>query len=297
MIEMNSVSKRFDRFTALDKVKGDISDGSIYGMVGSNGAGKSTLLRILAGVYKPDTGDIKYDGEKVYNNPNIKKNIVFVGDELFFITGFDLKHMAKFYASIYDSFDKTLYAKLVDAFKLDEKKNLAHFSKGMRKQAAIILALSTRAKYMFFDETFDGLDPVVRKFVKKIMYENVVDGNSTIIITSHSLRELEDICDHITLLHKGELILDSNVIDLKTHRFKVQIAFSEEFNKSKFEGFDIVCYSQRGSVANIIVNGEKEEVIHRLKDMKPVLLDVLPLTLEEVFIYEMQGLGYDFVEV
>ncbi|SEF73593.1 ATP-binding cassette domain-containing protein [Lachnospira multipara] len=297
MIELKSVSKKFDHFQALDKIGSSISDSSIYGMVGSNGAGKSTLLRILAGIYEVDEGEVLYDGQAIYNNPEVKKNVVLVGDELYFFPGADLKRMAKFYASVYDNFDKDLFNELIIDFKLDIGKNLGHYSKGMRRQAAIVLALSTGANYLLFDETFDGLDPVVRKFVKKKICEIVADKKATVIITSHSLRELEDICDHLVLLHKGSLVVDSDIIELKTHKFKVQIAFREEFNRDKFSDFDIVSYSQRGSVANIIINGEKEIVVNRLKGLNPVLLDVLPLTLEEIFIYEMEKLGYDFLEV
>lgn len=297
MIELKSVSKKFDQFQALDKIGSSISDSSIYGMVGSNGAGKSTLLRILAGIYEVDEGEVLYDGQAIYNNPEVKKNVVLVGDELYFFPGADLKRMAKFYASVYDNFDKDLFNELIIDFKLDIGKNLGHYSKGMRRQAAIVLALSTGANYLLFDETFDGLDPVVRKFVKKKICEIVADKKATVIITSHSLRELEDICDHLVLLHKGSLVVDSDIIELKTHKFKVQIAFREEFNRDKFSDFDIVSYSQRGSVANIIINGEKEIVVNRLKGLNPVLLDVLPLTLEEIFIYEMEKLGYDFLEV
>ncbi|WP_287386412.1 ABC transporter ATP-binding protein [Lachnospira sp.] len=296
MIELKSVSKKFDHFQALDKIGSNISDSSIYGMVGSNGAGKSTLLRILAGIYEVDEGEVLYDGQAIYNNPEVKKDVVLVGDELYFFPGADLKRMAKFYASVYDNFDKDLFNELIIDFKLDINKNLGHYSKGMRRQAAIVLALSTGANYLLFDETFDGLDPVVRKFVKKKICEIVADKKATVIITSHSLRELEDICDHLVLLHKGSLVVDSDIIELKTHKFKVQIAFREEFNRDKFSDFDIVSYSQRGSVANIIINGEKEIVVNRLKGLNPVLLDVLPLTLEEIFIYEMEKLGYDFLE-
>jgi len=164
----------------------------------------------------------------------------------------------------------------------------------MKRQAAIILALSTRAKYMFFDETFDGLDPVMRNLVKKLICNDVAEYNATVIVTSHSLRELEDICDHLALLHKGGLVLDSDVLELKTSQFKVQIAFKNIFGKSKFEGLNITRYRQQGSVANMIVNGDREETIHYLRGMNPVILDVLPLTLEEVFTYEMESLGYEF---
>lgn len=294
MIKAEGIHKTFEDFTALDNITCSISDGCIYGMVGSNGAGKSTFLRVLSGIYKPDKGCAYIDNAPIYENPKVKENIVFVADELFFLPCATINKMAALYSSIYNSFDWDRYLKLTELFELNPKKPIANFSKGMKRQAAIILALSTRAKYMFFDETFDGLDPVMRNLVKKLICNDVAEYNATVIVTSHSLRELEDICDHLALLHKGGLVLDSDVLELKTSQFKVQIAFKNIFGKSKFEGLNITRYRQQGSVANMIVNGDREETIHYLRGMNPVILDVLPLTLEEVFTYEMESLGYEF---
>lgn len=294
MIKAEGIHKTFEDFTALDNITCSISDGCIYGMVGSNGAGKSTFLRVLSGIYKPDKGCAYIDNAPIYENPKVKENIVFVADELFFLPGATINKMAALYSSIYNSFDWDRYLKLTELFELNPKKPIANFSKGMKRQAAIILALSTRAKYMFFDETFDGLDPVMRNLVKKLICNDVAEYNATVIVTSHSLRELEDICDHLALLHKGGLVLDSDVLELKTSQFKVQIAFKNIFGKSKFEGLNITRCRQQGSVANMIVNGDREETIHYLRGMNPVILDVLPLTLEEVFTYEMESLGYEF---
>lgn len=294
MIKAEGIHKTFEDFTALDNITCNITDGCIYGMVGSNGAGKSTFLRVLAGIYKPDKGSAYIDNEPIYENPKAKENIVFIADELFFLPGATLNKMADFYSSIYDRFDWDRFLKLTELFELNPKKPIANFSKGMKRQAAIILALSTKAKYMFFDETFDGLDPVMRNLVKKLICNDVAEYDATVIVTSHSLRELEDICDHLALLHKGGLVLDSDVIELKTSQFKVQIAFKGIFGKSRFEGLNITRYRQEGSVANMIVNGDREETINYLRDMNPVILDVLPLTLEEVFTYEMESLGYEF---
>ena len=294
MIKAEGIHKTFEDFTALDNITCSISDGCIYGMVGSNGVGKSTFLRVLSGIYKPDKGCAYIDNAPIYENPKVKENIVFVADELFFLPGATINKMADLYSSIYNNFDWERYLKLTELFELNPKKPIANFSKGMKRQAAIILALSTRAKYMFFDETFDGLDPVMRNLVKKLICNDVAEYNATVIVTSHSLRELEDICDHLALLHKGGLVLDSDVLELKTSQFKVQIAFKNIFGKSKFEGLNITRYRQQGSVANMIVNGDREETIHYLRGMNPVILDVLPLTLEEVFTYEMESLGYEF---
>lgn len=294
MIRAAGITKKFGSFTALDEVTCNIMDGCVYGLVGSNGAGKSTFLRVLAGIYKPDEGVAYFDDEPVYENPSVKEQISFVADELYFLTGSNMKKMALMYKRLYDNFDMDRFNELTKIFGLDPDKNIANFSKGMRRQASIILTLSTRAKYMFFDETFDGLDPVMRNLVKKLICDDVAEKGSTVIITSHSLRELEDICDHLALLHKGGLVLDSDVLEMKTTQFKVQVAFEEKFNESKFWDMNITRYRQEGSVANMIVNGDREEMIKRFRDMNPIILDILPLTLEEVFTYEMEALGYEF---
>lgn len=294
MIRAAGITKKFGSFTALDEVTCNILDGCVYGLVGSNGAGKSTFLRVLAGIYKPDEGVAYFDDEPVYENPSVKEQISFVADELYFLTGANMKKMAIMYKRLYDNFDMDRFNELTEIFGLDPDKNIANFSKGMRRQASIILTLSTRAKYMFFDETFDGLDPVMRNLVKKLICDDVAEKGSTVIITSHSLRELEDICDHLALLHKGGLVLDSDVLEMKTTQFKVQVAFEEKFNESKFWDMNITRYRQEGSVANMIVNGDREEMIKRFRDMNPIILDILPLTLEEVFTYEMEALGYEF---
>lgn len=294
MIRAAGITKKFGSFTALDEVTCNIMDGCVYGLVGSNGAGKSTFLRVLAGIYKPDEGVAYFDDEPVYENPSVKEQISFVADELYFLTGANMKKMAIMYKRLYDNFDMDRFNELTEIFGLDPDKNIANFSKGMRRQASIILTLSTRAKYMFFDETFDGLDPVMRNLVKKLICDDVAEKGSTVIITSHSLRELEDICDHLALLHKGGLVLDSDVLEMKTTQFKVQVAFEEKFNESKFWDMNITRYRQEGSVANMIVNGDREEMIKRFRDMNPIILDILPLTLEEVFTYEMEALGYEF---
>ena len=202
--------------------------------------------------------------------------------------------MAKLYAAVYPGFDMKKFTGLAENLRLDRKKNIATFSKGMKRQAAIVLALSSCPKYMFFDETFDGLDPVMRNLVKKLICGDVAENNATVIVTSHSLRELEDLCDHLSLLHKGGLVLDSDVFELKTSQFKVQVAFKDDFDESKFEGIRITRYRQEGSVANMIVSGDREQTMDIINAMNPVVFDVLPLTLEEVFTYEMEALGYEF---
>ena len=266
-------------------------------MVGSNGAGKSTFLRLLTGVYKPDMGSIIIDDEAVYENPDIKNIISYVPDELYFLQGANMNRMAKFYQSIYRHFDMDRFKKLTYSFNLDPTKNIGTFSKGMKRQVSIILALSCHSKYMFFDETFDGLDPVMRNLVKGLICEDVLDNDATAIITSHSLRELEDICDQLSLLHKGGLVLESDVNNLKTSQFKVQIAFDHDYNNEIFQGLDIHNSRRQGSVTNMIIKGSRSETLSKLQELHPVLVEVLPLTLEEVFTYEMETLGYNFDDI
>ncbi len=294
MIEVKNITKKFGDFTALDNVTCSIPEGCIYGMVGSNGAGKSTLLRLMSGVYQPDGGEIFIDGAPVWENKAIKKQIAYVPDELFFLGGATMERMHKLYAAAYPTFDKNRFTELSAAFGLDTKKPVSTFSKGMRRQASTILALSSRPKYIFFDETFDGLDPIMRTLVKKLICNDVLERNATAIITSHSLRELEDTCDQLALLHKGGLVLQSDVSNLKTSLFKVQVAFNIEYDKDLFADLDVLHYTRHGSVANLIVRGDREQTVAALQAKTPILLDVLPLTLEEVFTYEMEALGYIF---
>ncbi len=294
MIQAENLTKRFDDFTALNTISCTIPRGCIYGMVGSNGAGKSTFLRLLAGVYRADGGTVLLDGEPVWENPKQKAKIAYVPDDLFFLGGASMDRMAKMYRSLFPRFDEKRYRRLTALFELDPKKPLGTFSKGMKRQAATLLALSARPDYIFFDETFDGLDPVMRNVVKKLICEDVAEHNATAIVTSHSLRELEDICDQLALLHKGGLVFERDIQDLKTSLFKVQIAFNDDFDKARFSDVKMLHYVKRGSVANMIVRGEREETVARLSALCPLLLDVLPLTLEEVFTYEMDALGYVF---
>lgn len=294
MIRAELLTKEFDGYKALDNVSCEIPEGCIYGMVGSNGAGKSTFLRLVSGVYRPEQGTVMIDDEPVYENPHIKNRIAFVPDDLYFVHNATMKKTAKFYAGVYRDFDYATFELLADTFKLDSSKPVSAFSKGMKRQAAIILAISCRPKYLFLDETFDGLDPVMRALVKSIICRDVEERKATAILTSHSLRELEDTCDQLALLHRGGLIFESDISDLKTSLFKVQIAFLEEYGRERFDSLEMLHFAKSGSVSNIILRGDKEKVTAALREMKPVILDVLPLSLEEVFTYEMEALGYSF---
>ena len=299
MICAKDLTIKFDDFTALDNLNCSIPNSSIYGLVGSNGAGKSTFLRLISGIYRATKGEITVDGEPVYENYNVKRRIVFVPDDLYFLPQSNMKTMASLYAAAYDSFDYARFSELTATFGLDPNKNIATFSKGMKRQASTILALSARPEILLFDETFDGLDPVMRNLVKQVIDNDAHERNTTTIITSHSLRELEDTCDQLSLLHKGGIVFESDVKNLKTALFKAQVAFSSPFEKSLFEsaGLEMLNYSQVGSVASFIVRGDRDETRARLSALSPLFIDILPLNLEEVFIYEMEALGYAFGDV
>ncbi len=296
MIKVDNISKSFGGTLALDRVSCTVSEGSIYGMIGSNGAGKSTFLRVLSGVYRPDSGSVTVDGEALWNNPSAKGKIMFVPDELFFLPGANMKRMESLYASLFPRFDKKRFSELTEAFRLDPKAQINSFSKGMKRQAATALALAARPDYLFFDETFDGLDPIMRHFVKRLIGEDVLDRGTTAVITSHSLRELEDTCDQLAMLHRGGLVLESDIQDLKTDKFKIQVAYREEIGREAFADIDVKHFSRQGSVINMIVSGDREKTVEKLKRLDPVLLEVLPMTLEEVFVYELESLGYAYGE-
>lgn len=282
----------FDDFTALDKINCEIPEGCIYGLVGSNGAGKSTLLRLITGIYKPNNGNVLIDGESAYENPKAKSKFVFIPDELYFLPQANMNRMATLYSNIYEKFSFKRYKMLVETFNLDPKKNINGFSKGMKRQAATVFALSCMPDYIFFDETFDGLDPMMRNVVKKVIYADVYERKATAVITSHSLRELEDTCDQLALLHKGGLVFESDIQNLKTSFFKIQIAFDFEYTQELFKDLTMLNFQKKGAVSNFIVKGDREKTAALLKNLKPVILDILPLSLEEVFIFEMEALGY-----
>lgn len=297
MISASNLTKRFGDFYALNKLSCTIPEGCIYGLVGSNGAGKSTLLRLISGIYRPDGGTITVDGQKVFDNPSVKNRLVFVPDELYFLPRASMNRMAQLYANVYERFSRERFEQLTKLFALNPNQNIATFSKGMKRQAATILALSCNADFILFDETFDGLDPVMRNLVKTLLYDDVLERKATAVITSHSLRELEDTCDQLALLHKGGIIFESDIGNLKTSLFKVQVAFSEEFDKTKFAEISLLSYVKHGSVASMIVRGDRDETAEKIKVMQPLLFEILPLSLEEVFVYEMDALGYAFSDV
>ena len=297
MIKVENVCKRFDETEALKGVTIKIQRGSIFGIVGRNGAGKTTLLKILTGVYKADSGCILYDGEPVFENPQVKSKIFFVPDNPYFFRNFSIYNMANFYKGIYNTWDSHHFENLLKIFNLPLKKRISKFSKGMQKQCAILFALSSRPEFFVLDEPFDGLDPVIRQSVKKLLIEDVADRSASVIISSHNLRELEDFCDTIAILHEGKILLCSNIEELKLDTCKIQAVFKKNFLPESLNRFKVISYYKKSNIEVIIVKGNKEEILDTLKDFEPVLLDILPLSLEEIFIYEMGGLKDELTQI
>lgn len=296
MIKARNLTKRFGDVEALINLNCNIPQGCIYGLVGANGAGKSTFLRLCSGIYKPDEGHVSINGGEVFDSPAVKEHCVFVPDELYFLPQSSLNRMALLYESMYPHFSRERFFDLCASFKLDNTRPLNTFSKGMRRQAATILALSAMTDYVFFDETFDGLDPVMRNLLKSMLYADVLERGCTAVVTSHSLRELEDTCDQLALLYRGGIVFESDVQNLKTSLFKVQVAFSDDYDRSRFEGLDVLSFSKQGSVTNMIIRGDSAKAKSAISALQPLIMELLPLTLEEVFLYEMEALGYSFEE-
>ena len=297
MINITNLNKTFGNKKVLENLNCNIQTGSIYGLIGANGAGKSTLLRIMNDVFRKDSGSVLIDGEEVEDNENLKQRLAFLPDDLYLIQGYTLKDMAKFYEAMYDKFDMKYVEELAALLKLDLNTKLDSFSKGMKRQCALICILATNADYMFFDETFDGLDPVVRNLMKKILAKHMANQNTTIIMTSHNLRELEDICDNLGVLYKGGVLFESDIDSIKTNMYKVQISLKDDFSKDIFSDLEVINFKKVGSVATLIIDDKKGVAKKKLEKLNPVILDYLPLTLEEVFIYEMEALGYEFNEI
>ncbi len=297
MIQAIQLVKRFDTKAALDGVNFQIKQGSIYGLVGANGSGKSTLLRIIAGVYMPDGGNIIVDNMKVFNNPTIKDKICYLPDTPYFIHQSNLNEMARFYEGLYDSFSRERFDYLTSVFPLDRKAKIANMSKGMQRQAALILALSCCPKYLLLDEAFDGLDPVMRKVLKSLLIEGIEDGKMTAIIASHNLRELEELCDSVGLIHNGKIVFNNTVEGLKGNLHKVQIAFERVPDTSVFESLNVLSMERMGSLINLAVRGDAQDIEAFLRKLNPLFLELLPPTLEEIFMYELEVTGYDVKEI
>jgi len=297
MIEVERVSKQFGDLEALQDVSLAVHQGSIYGLVGSNGAGKTTLLKLLAGIYKPDAGDILIDAQSVFENEGIKARSVFIPDILYFFHNYTIQDIANFYAHIYPQWNHQRYLKLAAVFNIEVKRRIKTLSKGMQRQVAFWVGLSLMPDVMILDEPLDGLDPVMRQKVKNLIIQDVADRAMTVIISSHNLRELEDICDYIGVLHQGKMLIQKDLDDLKADVHKIQVAFSTETPPALIEEMQALYHEQRGSINIFIVRGSYNEIVSRMQAYHPAILDVLPLTLEEIFIYEMGDNGYEIKNI
>lgn len=294
MIELKNLTKTYQESPIIFKLNSKVEKGTIYGLVGANGAGKSTLLRLIAGIVGPDEGQIIIEKENILHSEKIKQKVVYIPDELYTFQGYTILEHAKVYKALYTNFSLKKFKHLVKTFKLDLNTKINSLSKGSQKCLAIICALSTNCEYILLDETFDGLDPVIRKKLKEILINQNKEKNTTIIITSHNLRELEEICKSVGILHQGGIILENNLDKIKTKMFKIQIALKEFPTQTLFKELDLISYEKSGSISTIIAQGNKEEIKTILNKQNPIILDFLPLTLEEIFIYEMEANGYEF---
>ena len=296
MIEAINLTKRFENKIALDSVNFEIKEGSVYGLVGSNGSGKSTLMRLISGVYTSDGGDILIDGEKPFNNPELKSKICYLPDTPYFIHQSNINEMAKYYAMMYPTFDWVRFEYLSSIFPLNKKARIATMSKGMQRQAALMLCLSVRPKYLLLDEAFDGLDPVMRKVLKSLLAEGVSDG-MTAIIASHNLSDLESLCDSVGLLHNGNIVFNEDIENLKGNVHKVQAVFSMIPDLSVFDELKPMKIEKTGSLIQLVVKGDEKEIKSFLNALVPVFIELVPPSLEEIFVYELEEKGYDFEEL
>lgn len=294
MITVKNVTKTFDSFTALDTLSLNVEKGSIYGLVGPNGSGKTTIMKAIAGIYKIDSGEILIDGKKSFENVEVKNKTIYISDELYFFNNFSIKQMSQFYKRVYSNWDQERFNKLKDVFKIDISRNANRLSKGMKKQVAIWLAVSAKPELLILDEPLDGLDPVMRRKVLNILMQDVADRNLTVMISSHNLRELEDICDHVGIISNGKLVLQRKLDDMKSETHKVQLAFKDGVFPVELEDkFNILNKSQLGQVYSVILNGSREFIEKEIAKYKPLIFDMIPLTLEEIFIYELGGKDYE----
>jgi ABC-2 type transport system ATP-binding protein len=292
MIEVKEVFKKFQDIDALKNVSFHINRGSIYGLLGTNGAGKTTLLKILAGIYQEDRGEVIVDGESVFENIPLKQRIIYLPDSLYFFSQATIRQMAYFYQTAYPRWNQNRFEKLKESFPIDIDKKIHQLSKGMQRQVAFWLALCAMPDIMILDEPLDGLDAVMRQKIKNLLVQDVAEREMTILISSHNLREVEDLCDHIGILHNGSLVIEKELDELKSDIHKIQVAFTNSEPESFFEGFHVLHKEKRGSVSIWIVKGNHEQIETHIRNYKPVIFDLLPLTLEEIFIYEMGDMGY-----
>ena len=297
MIKVNNITKYFDSFKALDNLTMNVKKGTIYGLVGPNGAGKTTIINHITGMLRANSGDVTIDGEPVYENEKIKQRLLSISDDWFYYSTYTVKQMASFYKSIYKNFNYERYETIKKLLNIDEKRQIRKFSKGMKKQVAFWLSLSAQPDVLILDEPLDGLDPVMRKQVLNLVISDVAEREMTVLVSSHNLRELEDICDWVGIIHKGKMIIEKPLDDLKGSVQKYQIVVDEEKYNQLERDSDVLHVSKTGSVSSVIVRGTADVTDKKMAKYSSILCERISLTLEEVFIYELGGLGYDFKNI
>ena len=287
MLELKNITKTFGNFKALDDLSMTVPKGTVYGLVGPNGAGKSTAIRCMVGVYRPDCGSVTMDGEMVYENPDLKARIGYIPDDVFYFPAATLEEMRRFYKGVYPDFDDALFERLYEIFNLPRKSPIRRFSKGMQKQAAFHLVICCRPDVLILDEPVDGLDPVMRRQVMGLILADVAERGTTVLISSHNLRELEDVCDHVGIMDHGKMLLEKSLADMQGATHKLQMVGNPP------ENLEILHESSSGRLVTYIVRGSASEISAAVAAVKPVYYDVLPLSLEEIFIYELGGVNYE----
>ena len=291
MIEVRGLKKTFDGFAALDGADLSVPRGAVYGLVGPNGAGKTTLLRHLTGVYHQDSGSVTFDGQPVWENAGVKARIASIPDDWFYFMQAGLRDMMRFYRGFYPAFSMERYEKLKEVFQLDEKRPIRRLSKGMQKQAAFWITMSCMPEYLILDEPVDGLDPVMRRQVWSLLLGDVAERGTTVLVSSHNLRELEDVCDHVGIMNKGKVLLERSLSDLQDNTVKLQVAFGGEEPELP-ASLNVLHHERIGRVHTYIVRGNQNDILAQVSALQPILLEAIPLTLEEIFIYEMGGADY-----
>ena len=287
MLEVKNVTKTFGKFKALDDLSMTVPKGSVYGLVGPNGAGKSTAIRLITGIYRPDSGSITLEGMPVYENPENKIRMGYIPDDIFYFPSASMDEMKTFYKGMYPNFDEALYEKLFEVFQLPRKGQIRRFSKGMQKQAAFHLCLCCHPDVLILDEPVDGLDPVMRRQVWSLIMSDVAGNGTTVLISSHNLRELEDICDHVGIMDHGKMLLERSLVDMQGLTYKLQMVGEVP------EGLEILHETQAGRLKTLVVRGDAQTITQKVSAANPVYFDVLPLSLEEIFIYELGGVNYE----
>ena len=285
MLELKRITKTFGDFKALDDLTMTVPKGCVYGLVGPNGAGKSTAIRHIMGIYRPDSGTVTLEGQPIYENPNVKARMGFIPDDIFFYPSATLEEMRKFYRGIYPNFDDTLFDRLYDVFQLPKHGQIRRFSKGMQKQAAFHLTICTRPDVLILDEPVDGLDPVMRRQVMSMILSDVAQRETTVLISSHNLRELEDVCDHVGIMNRGKMLLERSLADMQGNIAKLQIVGDVP------QGLQVLHETASGRMKTLIVRGSNQEIAARVSAANPVYFDMIPLSLEEIFIYELGGVN------